>query len=95
MALTQQEVEHIARLARLDLSSEEKELYREQLSQILDYAARLQAVDTGDISPTFSVLPGRSVFREDNPQPGLSTDELLRNAPDVEAKQFRVPQIFE
>jgi aspartyl-tRNA(Asn)/glutamyl-tRNA(Gln) amidotransferase subunit C len=95
MALTQQEVEHIAELARLNLSSEEKERYREQLSQILEYAARLQTVETGDISPTFSVLPGRRVFREDEPQPGLTTEELLRNAPDVAANQFRVPQVFD
>ena len=95
MALTQGEVEHIARLARLDLSGEEIERYRQQLSDILDYAARLQSLDTGDISPTFSVLPGRSVFREDEPRPGLTTGELLRNAPEVEAKQFRIPQVFD
>jgi aspartyl-tRNA(Asn)/glutamyl-tRNA(Gln) amidotransferase subunit C len=95
MALTLQEVEHIARLARLNLTGEEKERYRQQLSDILDYAARLQSLDTGDISPTFSVLPGRSVFREDEARPGLTTGELLHNAPEVEAKQFRIPQVFE
>jgi aspartyl-tRNA(Asn)/glutamyl-tRNA(Gln) amidotransferase subunit C len=95
MVLTLEEVENIAGLARLNLSKEEKEIYRDQLSQILDYAAHLQAVDTGDIPPTFSVLQGGSVWREDEPHPGLPVAELLRNAPDVEANQFRVPQVLE
>lgn len=95
MTLTVQEVENIAGLARLHLSNEEKERYRAQLSQILDYAARLQAVDTGDIAPTFSVLQGNSVLRDDEPHPGLPVDELLRNAPEVEANQFRVPQVLD
>lgn len=95
MALTPQEVNHIAELARLSLSAEEKTLYREQLSAILDYAARLQALDTSGIPPTSSVLPARSVLRDDEAHPGLSREELLRNAPLVEKDQFRVPPILE
>jgi aspartyl-tRNA(Asn)/glutamyl-tRNA(Gln) amidotransferase subunit C len=78
--LTLQEVEHIARLARLTLTDEEKERYRRQLSEILEYAARLQALDTGDILPTFSVLPPQNVLRADEVQPSLDTEEILRNA---------------
>ncbi|MES0361021.1 MAG: Asp-tRNA(Asn)/Glu-tRNA(Gln) amidotransferase subunit GatC [Anaerolineales bacterium] len=89
------EVEHIAELARLRLSEDEKARYREQLSEILDYAARLQAVDTSGISPTSSVLPARSVLRKDEPRPGLSLEEVLRNAPETEKGQFRVPPILE
>jgi aspartyl-tRNA(Asn)/glutamyl-tRNA(Gln) amidotransferase subunit C len=95
MSLTLKEVEHIAELARLELSAEEKERFREQLSQILDYAARLQSVDTSGIPPTSSVLPPRSTLRADEPRPGLTSEQLLRNAPNVEANQFRVPPVLE
>ena len=95
MTLTLQEVEHIAELARLALSEEEKERFRQQLSAILDYAVRLRNLDTTGTPPTSSVLPERSVLRSDEPRPGFSLDELLRNAPDVENDQFRVPPVFE
>jgi aspartyl-tRNA(Asn)/glutamyl-tRNA(Gln) amidotransferase subunit C len=95
MKLTLAQVEHIAQLARLDLSEAEKLRYREQLSAILDYANRLQALDTGDIPPTASVLPPRSVLRPDLVRPGLALPDLLRNAPDTEADQFRVPPVLE
>ena len=94
-SLTLQEVEHIAELARLDLSEAEKERYRAQLSAILEYAARLQALDTDGIPPTSSVLPPRTVLRRDEPQPGLTTEELLRNAPAAQDDQFRVPPVLE
>jgi aspartyl-tRNA(Asn)/glutamyl-tRNA(Gln) amidotransferase subunit C len=95
MPLTLKEVEHIADLARLELTDEEKARYREQLSAILDYVAQLRELDTTGIPPTSSVLPPRSALREDEPRPGLSLEELLRNAPDVEAGQFRVPPVLE
>jgi aspartyl-tRNA(Asn)/glutamyl-tRNA(Gln) amidotransferase subunit C len=95
MTLSLAEVEHIAMLARLELTPEEKELFRAQLSSILDYAARLQELDTSRVSPTFSVLPPRSVLRQDVPQPGLSLDELLHNAPQAEDRHFRIPPVFE
>lgn len=95
MPLTLKEVEHIADLARLELTDEEKARYREQLSAILDYVAQLRELDTTGIPPTSSVLPPRSALREDEPRPGLSLDELLRNAPDTEAGQFRVPPVLE
>ena len=95
MKLTLEEVEHIAELARMRLSDEEKARYGEQLSDILEYAARLQAVDTSGISPTSSVLPARSVLRSDEPRLGLSLQDALRNAPDTEKDQFRVPPVLE
>jgi len=94
MSLTLQEVEHIANLARLDLTDDEKARYREQLSAILDYFAQLRDLDTTAIPPTSSVAP-HSVLREDEPRPGLSPEELLRNAPQTEAGQFRVPPVLE
>lgn len=95
MKLSLAEVEHIAALARLRLTGDEKARYRDQLSEILEYAARLQAVDTSGISPTSSVLPARSVLRVDQPREGLSLEEVLRNAPDSEKGQFRVPPVLE
>lgn len=95
MALTIEEVEHIAELARLKLSDDEKKRYREQLSAILDYAGRLQQLNTADIPPTSSVLPERSVLRPDEPRPGLTPEELLQNAPEAEDDQFRVPPVLE
>ena len=77
MTLTLSEVEHIAQLARLELTDEEKELYRQQLSAILEYAARLQKLDTSQIPPTSSVLPPRSVLRPDVAAPSLDIKEIL------------------
>jgi len=94
MTLTLEEVEHIANLARLELTGEEKTRFREQLSAILDYAARLQLVDTTGIPPTSSVLPPRSVLRSDVPRPGLAREDLLRNAPEVDDGQFCVPPVL-
>lgn len=95
MTLTLKEVEHIAALARLELSPEEKARYRKQLSAILEHIAQLQKLDTSQIEPTSSVLPRRSRLREDNPREGLSTEEALGNAPDEEENQFRVPPVLE
>lgn len=93
--LTLEEVEHIAKLARLELSAEEKERYRQQLSAILDYAARLQRLDTAGIAPTASVLPALASLRDDLPAEGLSAQDVLGNAPQVEQNQFRVPPVLE
>lgn len=95
MTLTLAEVEHIAHLARLELTAEEKERYRQQLSAILEYARRLQELDTEGIPPTASVLPPRSVLRADETAPCLSPEDLLRNAPRTEDGQFRVPPVME
>jgi aspartyl-tRNA(Asn)/glutamyl-tRNA(Gln) amidotransferase subunit C len=95
MPLTIDEVTHIADLARLSLPEEEIALYREQLSAILDYASRLQQVDTGDIPPTSSVLPLRSMLREDTPIPGLGIDAALKNAAETEDRQFKVPPVLD
>lgn len=95
MTLSLAEVEYIAELARLELTPEEKERFRLQLSAILDYARRLQELDTSGIPPTSSVLVEELPLRPDEPQPGLSLPELLRNAPAVTNEQFRVPPVLE
>ena len=95
MSLTQEQVEHIAMLARLQLSEKEKVRYRQQLSQILDYAARLQELDTSGILPTASVMTPRSMLRDDVSRPGMSLEQLMANAPEISDEQFRVPPILE
>jgi aspartyl-tRNA(Asn)/glutamyl-tRNA(Gln) amidotransferase subunit C len=95
MSLTLQEVEHIALLARLELSSDEKKRYQQQLSDILDHVAQLQKLDTSNISPSSSVLPQGAILREDEPKKGLETKKALENSPSVEADQFKVPPVME
>jgi aspartyl-tRNA(Asn)/glutamyl-tRNA(Gln) amidotransferase subunit C len=95
MSLTQNEVIHIAKLARLELSAAEIERYQHQLSSILEYADRLKEVDTGKIPPTSSVLPARSRFREDIPAVSLPVEKLMQNAPLSENDQFKVPPALE
>jgi len=95
MSLTLAEVEHIAELARLELTGEEKERFRQQLSAILEYAARLQTINTSQTLPTARVLPARSVLRPDIPGPSLDVKDLLSNAPQADDDQFRVPPVLE
>ena len=95
MKLTLAQVEHIAELAKLSLSDEEKARYQEQLSAILEYAERLQAVDTTAIPPTATVLPLRSVMRADEPRDSMSRDGVLGNAPQAEAECFRVQAVLD
>jgi len=93
--LTLEEIDHIAELARLALSQEEKLLYRQQLSAILEYAAELQTLDIPEGLITSSSLNRSSILRKDESRPSLSQQELLKNAPLVENNQFRVPPILE
>ncbi len=95
MALDQQTVEHIAELAKLGLSEEEKSLFAEQLSAILDYAAMLQRLDTGAIPPTASVLALENVMRDDVARPSLPREDVLANAPHQVDGQFQVPAILD
>ena len=95
MKLSLPEVEHIAELARLELTAEEKEQYRQQLSAILEHVARLQALDTEGIPPTSSVLPATGRLREDEPRPGLPVEVVLGNAPAKKKDQFLVPPVLE
>lgn len=95
MPLSPQEVEHIANLARLDLTDEQKERYRQQLEAILDHVAKLQELDTDGVPPTASVSVGQMPLRADESRPGLSKDDLLKNAPGQDDDQFKIPPVFE
>jgi aspartyl-tRNA(Asn)/glutamyl-tRNA(Gln) amidotransferase subunit C len=95
MPLTLAEVRYIAELAKLGLTPEEEERFRNQLSAILDYFARLQAVDTSAVPATATVLPVRNVMREDEVRPSLSREDALFNAPDAVEGCFRTLAVFE
>ena len=95
MALTPQEVDHIAKLARLELTAEQRSLYREQLSAILDYIAKLRTLDTTDVPPTAGGGLTQMPLRPDVSHPSRPVEELLRNAPETEADQFKIPPVFE
>lgn len=95
MAITLEEVRAIARLARLRLSAEEVERFAGQLSDVLDYAARLNEVDTSEILPTASVLPMSAPLRPDEVRPCPPRDQLLANAPDPAGGMYRVPRVLE
>jgi aspartyl-tRNA(Asn)/glutamyl-tRNA(Gln) amidotransferase subunit C len=94
MSLTLSEVKHIANLARLELSPQEIARYREQLSAILEYAARLQTVDTSQIDADVSAIAALPL-REDAARSGLDIHAILSNAPQSEERQFRVPPILD
>ena len=89
------EVEQVARLARLELSAEEKERMREQLDRILGYIDKLRRLDTEGVPPTSHAVPMVNVMREDEPRPCLPPQEMLANAPDRSGDFFRVPRIIE
>lgn len=95
MSLTLEEVEHIAALARLELSEAEKIRYRVQLSAILEHVAQLQKLDTASILPTSGVFSAEKSLREDTPHPGLPIVTLLGTAAQKERSQFKIPPVFE
>jgi len=95
MSITIKDVEHVANLARLDLSEAEKEQFAGQLNAILKYAEKLNELDTDGIEPTSHVLPLANVMREDAEKPSWPIEKVLRNAPEAEDDHFKVPAVLE
>jgi aspartyl-tRNA(Asn)/glutamyl-tRNA(Gln) amidotransferase subunit C len=95
MAISREEVEHVARLARLELTDEEIELFRSQLDAVLERAQRIQALDLDDVPPTAHPIELTNVWRDDVVSPFAEPGSILENAPAVEDGRFRVPQILE
>lgn len=93
MSLSTEQVQHIARLARLGLDAEEIERLRPQLSDIIAYAEKVGEVATTDVPPTGHAFALRNVWREDVPRPSLAPDEAVSTAPAAEGGRFRVPRI--
>ncbi len=100
MEIRKEQVEHVAKLARLEVSEDEKAMFARQLSAILTYMDQLKEVDTEEVDtegvePTATVLPTENVFREDAVKPSLTQERALANAPDQADGFFRVPKILE
>lgn len=95
MSLSITEVQHIAHLARLELSGEEINRYRNQLSAILDHVTQLQKLDTAAILPTSGGDSNGTELRKDVSRPGLGSDVLLRTASEKQQAQYKMPPVFE
>ena len=93
--ISREEVQHVARLARLSLTDEELERMREQLDAILAYIDKLRELDVEGVEPTSHAVPLVNVMRDDEITPVLSQDAALANAPDRAGELFRVPRIIE
>ena len=89
------DIEHVARLARLELSDDEKARLRDQLGVILEAAAKVSEVATDDVPPTAYAIPRSNVLRPDEITPSLTLEQVLSNAPEVEDDRFKVPKVVE
>jgi aspartyl-tRNA(Asn)/glutamyl-tRNA(Gln) amidotransferase subunit C len=92
--ITRQDVEHVARLARLALTEDEVEALTRELGVILEHAAEVSALETADVPPTAHPLPLVNILRPDEARPGVPRDEVLAEAPETEDGRFRVPRIL-
>ncbi len=95
MKITIADVEHVARLARLELSDEEKQLFAGQMDAILGYVDKLKELNTDGIQPTSHAVPMENAFREDQTRPSIGTAKALANAPDPVLGFYRVPKVIE
>ncbi len=95
MKITREEVEHVARLARLELTEEEKDLFTGQMDAILAYVDKLNELDTANVIPTSHAVPMENAFREDEVRPSIGIDNALANAPERAEGFFRVPKVIE
>lgn len=94
MAVTIRDVEHVAMLARLSFSEEEKQKLARELNEILAYMEQLNSLDTANVEPLSQVIELNNVFRDDVTKPGLARDEALRNAPAKTEQFFKVPKVI-
>jgi aspartyl-tRNA(Asn)/glutamyl-tRNA(Gln) amidotransferase subunit C len=92
--LTLDEVERIAKLARLSLTPDETRLFATQLGRILDYARQVAELDSQDVSPTSAIFDKPEAGREDAARPTLPREDALFNAPDSSSGLFRVPKVI-
>lgn len=95
MKITKEQVAHVAKLAKLTVSEEEKEKLTLQLEQILNYVGQLNELNTDGVEPTSHAILMENVFREDEEKPSLPVDAALQNAPDQEKGFFKVPKVIE
>ncbi|HEV3226496.1 MAG TPA: Asp-tRNA(Asn)/Glu-tRNA(Gln) amidotransferase subunit GatC [Acidimicrobiales bacterium] len=93
-SISRDDVAHVARLARLELTEDELELFTAQLAAVLEHAADVEALDVGDVPPTMHPWPLRNVMRDDVIVPGVDRDEVLAQAPAAQDGRFKVPPIL-
>jgi aspartyl-tRNA(Asn)/glutamyl-tRNA(Gln) amidotransferase subunit C len=92
--LTREDAAYVARLARIDLTDEELDLYAGQLAAVLEHAEQVAALATADVEPTAHPLPLRNVLREDVVRPSLNREVVLAQAPETDGDMFKVPPIL-
>ena len=95
MAVNIKDVEHIAKLAKLSFSEDEKEKFTEQFNEILSFMEKLNELDTSSVEPLSQVIELRNVLREDNVKPSLPTQDALKNAPEKDERFFKVPKVID
>ena len=95
MAVTINDVEHIAQLAKLSFSDEEKAKFTEQFNEILSFMEKLNELDTSNVEPLSQVIELHNVLREDVVKPSLPTEEALKNAPSKTDRFFKVPKVID
>ncbi|TCS95862.1 aspartyl/glutamyl-tRNA(Asn/Gln) amidotransferase subunit C [Hazenella coriacea] len=95
MTISKEQVEKVASLARLTLTEEEADQYTVQLNNILQFAEKLNELDTDQVEPTSHAYPMVNVMREDEVRPSISREKALLNAPEQQDGLFKVPAVFE
>ena len=95
MSVTKKDVEHIAALAHLEFSDDEKETLTQHMNQILDYMQQLSKLNTENVEPLSHVIELHNVFRDDVVKPSLGTEKTLANAPQTDGQFFLVPKILD
>jgi len=94
MSVTIIDVEHIAKLAKLEFTEAEKEKFTHQFNDILKYMEQLNSLDTSSVEPLSHVIELQNVFREDEVKPSIPTEKALKNAPDKTEEHFKVPKVI-
>jgi aspartyl-tRNA(Asn)/glutamyl-tRNA(Gln) amidotransferase subunit C len=92
--ISNEQVKHVANLARLAITEAEADKFTKQLDAIITFAEQLNELDTENVEPTYHVLDMKNVMREDIPQKGLPREEVLKNAPEHQDGQIKVPSIL-
>lgn len=94
MSLSEKDVQYVAKLSRLEITSEETAKYTQQLANILGYVEQLNKLDTANVEPLTHPLDVKNVFRPDEVRPSLTQSEVLSNAPEPQSGHFKVPKIM-
>ncbi|WP_079478671.1 Asp-tRNA(Asn)/Glu-tRNA(Gln) amidotransferase subunit GatC [Halobacillus salinus] len=93
--ISKEEVKHVANLARLAVTEEEADTFTKQLDDIITYAEQLNELDTTGVEPTTHVLDLKNVMRKDEPKKWIEKEDAMKNAPDHQDGQFKVPSVLE